>query len=305
MLMAIGLLLNTIQSNMVWISMKLTKTWIFAALLVCVVLTMGMVGCIGTDNPATPTPTPTQNTTTSDISGEINVFAAASLTGVLTEMGEQFEAQYDNVKVNFNFAGSQTLKTQILEGADVDKDIPTHNAPITPVVEAGLISDPKVLLKNKLAIVVPKENNKQITDLAGMAEEGVVLVIGNKDVPFGQYTRDIINKYQNDSHPGYVDAFMANVVSEVDAVDKIKPLLILDEADASLVYKSDISKSDKEDITLIEIPDEYNVIADYPYGIIDDTRNRAVVAAWEAYLTGPEGTALLLDYGFDAVSATA
>lgn len=303
--MSIGLLLNTIQSNMVWISMKLTKSWIFAALLVCVVLTMGMAGCIGTENPATPTPTPTQNTTTSDISGEINVFAAASLTGVLNELGEQFEAQHENVEVHFNFAGSQTLKTQILEGADVDMYISANNAQFTPVVEAGLISNPKVLLKNKLAIVVPKANNKQITDLAGMAEEGVVLVIGNKDVPFGQYTRDIINKYQNDSHPGYVDAFMANVVSEVDAVDKIKPLLILDEADASLVYKSDISKSDKEDITLIEIPDEYNVIADYPYGIIDDTKNRALVEAWEAYLTGPEGTALLLDYGFDPVSATA
>ena len=54
--------------------MKLTKTWIFAALLVCVVLTMGMAGCIGTENPATPTPTPTQTGTTSDLSGEINVF---------------------------------------------------------------------------------------------------------------------------------------------------------------------------------------------------------------------------------------
>ena len=75
--------------------MKLTKTWIFAALLVCVVLTMGMAGCIGTENPATPTPTPTQTGTTSDLSGEINVFAAASLTGVLTEMGFQLCRQSD------------------------------------------------------------------------------------------------------------------------------------------------------------------------------------------------------------------
>lgn len=297
--------------------MKLTKTWIFAALLVCVVLTVGMAGCIGTDTPATPTPTPTatQTTvatttatatpTTSADQTQITVFAAASLKGVMSEMGEQFEAENKNIKVNFNFAGSQTLKTQILEGADVDMFISANNKQFTPVVEAGMITEKKILLKNKLAIAVPKANKKQITDLAGMAGEGVVLVIGNKDVPFGQYTRDIINKYQNDSHAGYVDAFMANVKSEVDAVDKIKPLLILDEADASLVYKSDISKSDKEDITLIEIPDEYNVIADYPYGIIDATKNKAAVEAWEAYMTGSAGTALLTDYGFDPVAATA
>ncbi len=100
--------------------MKLTKTWIFAALLVCVVLTVGMAGCIGSDTPAIPTPTAiptataTQTTaatpapTASAISGEINVFAAASLTGVLGEMGKQFEAENKNIKVNFNFAGSQS-----------------------------------------------------------------------------------------------------------------------------------------------------------------------------------------------------
>ncbi len=281
--------------------MKLNKS-LFAALLVCVVLAVAMAGCIGTpDAPATPTATPTP--TQSAAPTEINVFAAASLTGVMTELGNKFTEENKNIKVNFNFAGSQTLKTQILEGADVDMFISANNKQFTPVVEAGLITDKKILLKNKLAIAVPKANNKNITDLAGMAEKDVVLVIGNKDVPFGQYTRDIINKYQNDSHAGYVDAFMANVKSEVDAVDKIKPLLVLDEADASLVYKSDISKSDKDDITLIELPDKYNVIADYPYGIINATKNADAVKKFESYLTGPAGTALLKDYGFDPVAA--
>ena len=296
-----NLLLNIIQSNRIWISMKLTKTWIFAALILCVVLTVLMTGCIGTDTPATPIPT------TQAVSGDqtqITVFAAASLKGVISEMGKQFEAENKNIKVNFNFAGSQTLKTQILEGADVDMFISANNKQFTPVVKAGMITEKKILLNNKLAIAVPKANKKQITDLTDMAGKGVVLVIGNKYVPFGQYTRDIINKYQNDSHSGYVYEFMSNVKSEVDAVDKIKPLLILDEADASLVYKSDISKSYKEDITLIEIPDEYNVIAEYPYGIIDATKNKVAVRAWEAYMTGPAGTALLTAYGFDPVAAT-
>lgn len=93
--------------------------------------------------------------------------------------------------------------------------------------------------------------------------------------------------------------------SKVDAVDKIKPLLVLDEADASLVYKFNISKSDKEGITLLEIPDQYNVIADYPYGIIDVAKNKAVVEAWEAYMTGPGRYCTSDHYGFDPVAATA
>ncbi|MDV0441805.1 molybdate ABC transporter substrate-binding protein [Methanorbis furvi] len=270
--------------------MRLNKPFIFTALMVCVVLTVAMAGCIGT---TTPEEQPV----------EIDVYAAASLTGVMTELGNKFMEENKNIKVNFNFAGSQTLKTQILEGADADLYISANNAQFTPVVDAGLIGEKKILLKNKLAIAVPKANSKNITDLAGMAEKNVVLVIGNKDVPFGQYTRDIINKYQNDSHDGYVDAFMANVKSEVDAVDKVKPLLVLDEADASLVYKSDISKADKDDITLIELPDNYNVIADYPYGIINTTKNPEAVKAFESYMTGPVGTALLKDYGFDPVAA--
>ncbi|MBO7388691.1 MAG: extracellular solute-binding protein, partial [Methanomicrobium sp.] len=118
-------------------------------------------------------------------------------------------------------------------------------------------------------------------------------------VPFGQYTRDIIGKYQDDGNEGYVDAFMKNVVSEVDAVDKIKPVLVLGEADGSIVYKSDISKADRKDITLIEIPDKYNVIASYPYGILKANADKDAVKAFEAFLTGDKGTAVLKEYGFD------
>lgn len=269
--------------------MKPKISCILATLLVCVLRTVSMAGCIGTPSNNTPT--------------EINVFATASLTGVMTELGNKFTEKNPNIKVNFNFAGSQTLKTQILEGVDADVFISANMKLFTPVADAGLITGKKILLKNKLAIAVPKTNTAGITDLAGMVNPGVVLVIGNKDVPFGQYTRHIITKYQNDSHAGYVDAFMANVKSTVDAVDKIKPLFILDEADASLVYKSDISKSDKNDVTLIEIPDAYNVIADYPWGVLAATKNTDAVKSFEAYLTGPVGTALLTDYGFDPVAA--
>ena len=267
--------------------MKNGKLGAAFALCICLLLAVTAAGCIS--QPAEET--------------EITVFAAASLTGALTELGEEFEKANPGIHVVYNFAGSQTLKTQILEGADCDLYISANNKQFDPVVEAGLIEDKKILLQNKLGIAVVKGNPLGIKDLGSLAGSGVELAIGDESVPFGQYTRDIISKYQDDGHAGYVDAFMGNVVTQVDAVDKVKSYLTLGEADASIVYVSDISKSDKESIDIIPINDKYNIIADYPYGITKNTAHLDAVKTFESYLTGPEGDVLLTDYGFSPVNA--
>ncbi len=268
--------------------MKNLKVWAFFALVICLVLAVGAAGCVNQ-----PAQTPT----------EINVYAAASLTGAFTEIGEKFTAANPTIKVNFNFAGSQTLKTQILEGADADMFVSANTKQFTPVVDAGLIAEKKVLLKNKLGIAVSKENKLAIANLGDLTKSGVKLVIGDSSVPFGQYTRTIIQNYENDSHAGYVEAFMKNVVTEVNAVTNVKSYLTLGEADASIVYVSDISKDDKNSITVIEIADAYNVVADYPYGILKNTTKKDAVLKFESYLTGKEGSAILTDYGFSPVTA--
>lgn len=257
----------------------------WAVLTACLLIAVTAAGCIS--QPAEET--------------EITVFAAASLTGALTELGEKFEAENPNLKVVYNFAGSQILKTQILSGADCDLYIAANNKQFDPVVEAGLIEDKKTLLRNKLGIAVLKGNPLGIETLGDLAESGVDLAIGDESVPFGQYTRDIISKYQENGHTGYIDAFMGNVVTQVDAVDKVKSYLTLGEADASLVYVSDISTADKEYIEILPIDDQYNVIADYPYGILKNTAHLAAVKLFEEYLTGTAGNILFDDYGFSTV----
>lgn len=274
---------------------------LIAALVFGIVLSAFAAGCTATPSGNTGTAGTAEKTVTlvTEEPVEITVFAAASLKGALTDIVNKFMEENKNIRVITNFAGSQTLKTQIQEGADVDIFISANDKQFDPIKDAGLITEKKVLLTNKLAIAVPAENKAGIKELGDLSKEGTLLVIGNKDVPFGQYTRDIIGKYQDDGNEGYVDAFMKNVVSEVDAVDKIKPVLVLGEADGSIVYKSDISKADRKDITLIEIPDKYNVIASYPYGILKANADKDAVKAFEAYLTGDKGTAVLKEYGFD------
>ncbi len=272
---------------------------LIAALALSMVVFAFAAGCTGTTGGNGGTVEKTTVPVSEDKPTEITVFAAASLTGALTDIVNQFMEENKNIKVNTNFAGSQTLKTQIQEGADVDIFISANNKQFDPINESGLIEEKKVLLTNKLAIAVPVANKAGIETLEDLSKTGTVIVIGNADVPFGQYTRQIIQKYEDDGNAGYVEAFTANVVSEVDAVDKIKPILVLGEADGSIVYKSDISKDDRKDIKLIEIPDEYNVIASYPYGILKASANKDAVKLFEAYLTGEKGTAILKEYGFD------
>lgn len=265
--------------------MKSSKIWVIIAFAICVLLAVTTAGCVA----------PQTETT------EVTVFAAASLTGALTELGEKFTAENPNIKVSYNFAGSQTLKTQILEGADCSIYISANNKQFDPVVDAGLIEEKKVLLQNKLGIAVVKGNKLEIKNL-GSLTGNVKLAIGDDAVPFGQYTRDIIKKYEDDGHAGYADAFMEKVVTQVDAVSKIKSYLTLGEADASIVYVSDISKADRGSIDIVVIEDKYNVIADYPYGILKNVKNKDAVLKYEAFLKGPTGSAILTDYGFSPVA---
>ncbi len=276
-----------LANNYSEMTLKKNKILLGAAILLCLAVTIFAAGCVNTQEQEPVT---------------ITVFAAASLTDALTEIGDDFENEYPYITVDYNFAGSSTLKTQILEGADVDMYISASNKQFTPVVDAGLISEKKTLLYNKLAIAVPTANPANITDLGDMARSGVGLVIGDSAVPFGEYTRTIVASYDAD-HAGYSDAFYKNVLTETDAVTKIKFYLTNGDADASIVYKSAVVGDDLNEITLIDIPDQYNVIAEYPYGILSDCDKVDTVKLFESYLTGTEGSTVLKSYGFDPATA--
>lgn len=129
---------------------------------------------------------------------ELTVFAAASMTETLTEIGEKYEKNHENVKVTFNFDSSGTLKTQIEEGAVCDLFISAAQKQMDElqVVE----EDTRVnLLENKVTLVVPEENGKKITSfddmISGLKEGSILLGMGNEDVPVGQYTQKVLSYY--------------------------------------------------------------------------------------------------------------
>ena len=246
-------------------------------------------------------------TTTEETPGEttLTVFTAASLTGAFTDIGKAYEAQNENVKVVFVFDGSQTLRTQIEQGANADIFVSASTKHMKALQDSGFMDNSTVapFLGNSLALIVPVDSPAGITGLADLNKPGVKIVIGTKDVPFGDYTRQMFEKMVADPAygPAYKDAVMKNVVSEETAVSSVVPKLALGEADAAIVYKSDVSKDDLTKVTRIDIPAEYNVVATYPLGILAESPSKTEAESFIAFVRGPDGSAILTEYGFDPI----
>lgn len=158
-----------------------------------------LVGCASKE-PVSLEPGETADTEEIEPTEEIEliVFAAASMTETLLEIEELYKKVAPEVDLVFNFDSSGTLKTQIEEGAECDVFISAaykQMDALDVVLEESRID----LLENKVSLVVPEGNPKNITsyeDLMGKLEEGsVLLAMGNGDVPVGQYTRKILTYY--------------------------------------------------------------------------------------------------------------
>lgn len=232
---------------------------------------------------------------------ELTVFAAASLTGPFTELGRQFEA-VNNVKLRFNFAGSQQLAQQIKEGAPMDVFAAAHQRQMEEVIDAGRVKHGTVQIfaRNRLVVIQPQDNPAELSQLQDLAKPGVKLVIAAEAVPVGQYTQEFLAKAAElpEYTADYNKDVLRNVVSYEDNVKAVLTKVVLGEADAGIVYSSDVTPEVADRLGRIEIPDELNILAAYPVASINDSSNNRLADQFVAYLLSTEGQAVLLRYGF-------
>lgn len=237
--------------------------------------------------------------------GQLTVFAAASLTAAFERIGADLEAAHPGLRVEYNFAGSQALVTQIAEGADADVFAAAGPEPMDVALAAGLIdAQPIDIARNRLAIVVPKENPGEMSSAVDLAKPGLKLVLAAPDVPVGRYAREAICAMGADVPSygeGFVDRVTANVVSEEDNVKAVLAKVRLGEADAGIVYTTDITPDVTDNVHVIAIPSAVNVVARYPIAPVRGG-DIALAGAFIAYLLGPEGQATLQAFGFEPIS---
>ncbi len=241
-------------------------------------------------------------TTTSTQSTKLTVYAAASLTDAFNQTGQAFGANNSGVTVAFNYAGSQVLATQIKQGATADVFASADQKNMKTVQDAGLMNNSSVVVfaENKLAIIVPTSNPANITSLSDLAKSGVKLDIENSSVPAGNYSLQMLAKASNNSTygSGFERSVLANVVSQETNVNDVVTKVALGQADAGLVYKSDVPAAYQSKVQVITIPDSVNVLAHYYIGVVSASSNAQQAQNFINFVTSPGGQAILSSYGF-------
>jgi molybdate transport system substrate-binding protein len=237
----------------------------------------------------------------SKLRGSLTVFAAASLTESFKTMQTTLEQANPGLKITYNFAGSPTLRAQLAQGAKADVFASADEPNMQGAQQDGTIADqPRVFAQNRLVVILPAANPAGITQLQDLAKPGAKLVLAQQDVPVGRYSRDSLNKMSASSAfgAGFSVKVLANIKSEEANVKDVVAKVQLGEADGGFVYKTDVTASVRSAVKMLDIPDQFNVIARYPVAAVKGAPNEAGAHAFIDYLLSPAGQAVLATYGF-------
>lgn len=252
-------------------------------------------GSSGTGTAPATTPTTAAATTT------LNVFAAASLTESFKEIATQYQSAHPNVKLTYNFNGSQILEQQIANGAPSDVFASADQTNMQKATDAGLVDTPQVFVKNRLVVIVPS-GGSAVKDLKDLANKGVKIDIAGPTVPAGKYALQVLDKMGKSSAygPSYVSGVKSNFVSQEDNVKAVVQKVQLGEADAGFVYRTDVTDAVSSKVMVIDIPDDLNVIAEYPIAVTKASKSTTEAQAFVQYILSPEGQAVMVKYHFSA-----
>jgi molybdate transport system substrate-binding protein len=237
----------------------------------------------------------------------LQVFAAASLSDAFTEIGHVFEQQHRGIIVRSNFAGSQQLATQIEQGAVADVFASADERWMNYAKDRGLLAgEPVLFVRNRLVVIVPKTNPARIRRLQDLARGGTKLVIGADAVPVGHYSRTVLRNLAHDAaFPGdFTVLTLRNVVSEEENVKSVVGKVQLGEADAGIVYRSDVTPAVARFVRVFEIPESANVIAAYPIALVRDAKQPEMAQAFVDLVLSPEGQQILERRGLIPVTTT-
>jgi molybdate transport system substrate-binding protein len=201
----------------------------------------------------------------------LEVFAASSLREVASELDDA---------PRYTFAGSDELAAQIRDGAPADVFLSASGAPLERLRSAGLVEAPFVFASNRLVVVVPEGNPAGLERFDELARPGVKLILGGEGVPIGDYAREALAA-------AGLDAALENVVSLEQDVKGVLGKVALGEADAGIVYTTDL-RAAAEDVRELPIPDDVQPDVRY-YAAVVTAGDSARAAEFVKRLAGDEG----------------
>ena len=249
-------------------------------------LVLAAAACGGDDDPGRAAAT--EPSGDEAVSGSVTVFAAASLTDAFGEIATAFEEANPDASVELNFGASSALREQILAGAPADVFASANTANMDEVVEAaGVEGEPEVFARNELQIVVPAGNPGDVRGLDDFADPDLLVGLCAEEVPCGQFGRQVLADAHVKPAPDTDEPDVRSLLTKVEAA----------ELDVGLVYATDV-RSAGDAVEGIEIPEEDNVVADYPVAALSAATDPGVAAAFVDFVLSAEGRDILASYGF-------
>lgn len=296
----------------------------FYSLVMALVMTFGLSACGSSGStgasPAAQTSSGTPESAAENVSSqaassaekmELVVFGAASMTETLTKIGELYQEVAPNVKLTFNFDSSGTLKTQIQEGANCDVfvsagqkqmnqlDITADKKINTEGLDFVLQGSRKNLLENKVTLCVPKGNPKNIKSFDGLAKRlsagGILMAMGNSDVPVGQYTEKILTYYKLDEKM----LAQAGSITYCSNVKEVTTQITEGSVDCGAVYCTDAFSAGLTPVDYATPKMCGQII--YPAAVMKNSKHPKEAQAFLDYLSTDEAMAVFKAVGFSAV----
>jgi len=253
-------------------------------------LALGLTGCATTAGDEAPAATATSTADSGpELTGELTVYAAASLKGAFDELAGDFEQQHPSLDVQpITYDGSSTLATQIIEGAPADVFASADEKNMQKVVDAGIARGPELFASNTLVLVVPAGNPGGVTGLDDLANPDLTVVLCAAEVPCGAASTTLL---ANAGVTASVDSYEQNVTAVLTKV-------AAGEADAGLVYVTDAATTDEVDT--VEVDGADAVVNHYPIVALGGSANADAAEAFVAFVLGEKGQEVLASFGFGA-----
>ncbi len=247
-----------------------------------VVTILAVAGCGSSTQGSSPP------STSSAGGGKIVVFAAASLTKPFTQIGDQFKTAHPGTDIEFSFAGSSDLVTQLTQGAPADVFASADTKNMDKAARAGLLrGEPVNFASNTLTIVAAPGNPKKISSFSDLTRPGLTVVVCAPQVPCGSATETVEK----------ATGVQLDPVSEESQVTDVLNKVTSGQADAGLVYVTD-AQGAGDKVTAVAFPESAGAVNTYPIAVLGQTKSPQPATDFVDLVTGEAGQKILSAAGF-------
>jgi len=223
------------------------------------------------------------------VATSIDVFAAASLTDAFAELADAYEQTSPAVTVRLNLAGSNALATQLIEGAPGDVFASADTATMDRAQQGGVVDNPTVFAQNHLALVVAEGNPGEVGSLQDLARDDLTVVLCAEEVPCGRAARLLLDR--------------SDLVATADSLEpNVRAVLgkvALGEADAGLVYRTDLQSILGREVDEVPLRPDQGVTVELSIGAVTASDRASLGRSFIDFVLSTQGQAILTDLGFD------